>query len=202
MGTDIEGWVEYALPGPRSNEKDWYAVIRVGSLASRNYDLFGCLFGVGVRNYAHFRPIAAGRGLPPDASSEMQEEYEKYAQFRLSGEDFAYTWITWQEIKQIDWEEEAEEPDERPNVYEREENGELTWLRKGAVLRELSEEAWQTLRAGKTWEQEDQIFKLEKMKRKEALDGDWEWQLLFDMMALLAKAYGDENVRMVVHFSV
>ncbi|MFL9684131.1 MULTISPECIES: hypothetical protein [Streptomyces] len=31
-----------------------------------DYDAFGCLFGIKIRNHAGFRPLAAGRGLPPE----------------------------------------------------------------------------------------------------------------------------------------
>ncbi len=177
----------------------WIPVIRIGSILGQNYDMFGCLFG--IRNHGHFRPIAPMRGIPIDASYEVRGDLKEIADSEWRDECYAYTWITWEEIKSIDWEEEAEELDERAHVYEREEDGELVWHRKGVVLNKLPPEAWEVLRAGKVWEQGDEVFKLEKMKRKEAFDSDDEWELLFELMEVLAKRYGDPNVRMVIWFN-
>lgn len=74
MGTDIDGWVE--IKGPRG----WVGVIRVGDIAGRNYDMFGCLFG--IANYAHFRSLAHDRGLPADASNRVLFALEQLADGR------------------------------------------------------------------------------------------------------------------------
>ena len=66
MGTDIAGWIEVNV-SPEDNEGLWLAIVDLGLLLERSYDLFGCLFG--VRNYARFRPLFADRGLPPGESS-------------------------------------------------------------------------------------------------------------------------------------
>lgn len=201
MGTDIHGWVEYQIPGLSPDDFMSCPVIRLGCLPSRDYDMFGSLFG--VRNYALFKPIAAKRGIPIDVSYDVQQALREIADAdpRMRDEFHSYTWITWKEIKNIDWEEEAEAFDNRAHVYTKDENGELIWQRKGLFGHEkLPDEAWKILRAGKPWEQGNNVYHLKKMKRKEALENEWEWQLLFDMMELLANRFGDEHVRMIVWF--
>ena len=69
MGTDICGWVEVKYGNM------WWPIIKIDYLVNRNYDIFGCLFG--VRNYANFKPIAPDRGLPEDVSSLVKEIFEK-----------------------------------------------------------------------------------------------------------------------------
>jgi hypothetical protein len=60
MGIDIHGWVE------KNSDEEWFAVMNVERILVRNYDIFGCLFG--VMNYASFVPIAQERGVPTNAS--------------------------------------------------------------------------------------------------------------------------------------
>jgi len=197
VGTDISGWVEYQLTGSSSDESMWYPVIRIGCLPSRNYDMFGCLFG--VRNSAHFKPIAANRGTPSDVSYDARGELREIADAepKLRDEFHSYSWIRWAEIKNIDWEEEAEAVDECVHEYRRTADGDLVYVTKSRPT--LSPEVWQVLQEEPVWEREEKVYKVEKMKRKDALD--WEWQLLFDMMKLLATSYGDEHVRMIVWFN-
>ncbi len=85
----------------------WIPVIRIGSILGRNYDMFGCLFG--IRSQGHFRAIAPMRGIPIDASYELRGDLKEIADSEWRDEFYGYTWITWEEIKSIDWEEEAEE---------------------------------------------------------------------------------------------
>ncbi len=92
MGTDIDGWVEINVPA------GWVGVIRVGDVAGRNDDMFGCLFG--VENHAHVRPLARDRGLPADASSRVLFELEQLAD-ALSIMPRA-TWISWRDIATLD----------------------------------------------------------------------------------------------------
>jgi hypothetical protein len=115
MGTDITGWIEAKRPYDETGE--WQLVLDLSWLYdNRDYDAFGCFFG--IKNYAQFRPIAAERGLPSDASQLVKQ----YASAESNGV-FGHTWMSWQEIKQIDWEEQSEHPDERIHRYERNEQG-------------------------------------------------------------------------------
>lgn len=115
MGTDISGFLEYRAP--RDNqEPTWYTAHDLSSLyGGRDYDAFGCLFG--VRNYANFRPLAAYRGLPADASAAATARFAQLTEWY--GEDGFHgtTWITWAEVKAVDWDEPAEKPDSRLHEY-------------------------------------------------------------------------------------
>jgi hypothetical protein len=101
MGTDIRGWVE-VVDEQSDGYRQWVGVIKINWLVERDYGMFGNLFG--QRNYAEFSPIAAGRGMPPDASEEVQ-----YA--ALDRAVVNPSWILWSEIKVIDWEEEEGQED-------------------------------------------------------------------------------------------
>jgi hypothetical protein len=101
MGSDIEGWVETLYKRqPEHGLPYWVGVVKIDSLVERNYGMFGSLFG--HRNVGGFAPIAAGRGLPDDASDVAQ-----YQLLDHGGRE--RTWISWEEIKAINWEEEGEE---------------------------------------------------------------------------------------------
>lgn len=136
MGTDIRGWVEvkesYGLP-----HHAWHGTIVIPSLIPGAYDSFGCLFG--VRNYAGFAPVAAGRGLPDDLSVEVKQEitglpYEEafflsqaevITGFATSG-DHNPSWLPLAAIRAIDPDEPAQAVDERVSKYRREADGTLT----------------------------------------------------------------------------
>ncbi|WP_297153093.1 hypothetical protein [Thermogemmatispora sp.] len=134
MGVDITGWIEcrqfFLL---KSEATPWRPATSLRFLFhDRNYDAFGCLFG--VKNYANFRPVAQGRGLPEDVSPEVQAEYERWGDGA-----FGTSWITWAEIKAIDWEEPAELPDARIHRYLRAEDGSLIFEGKAAWDKNFAE---------------------------------------------------------------
>jgi hypothetical protein len=195
MGTDIHGWVEIKMPW----SEHWYEIIRVGLLLNRSYDIFGCLFG--VRNYANFAPIAAHRGIPVDASEVVKQEAgNEY--------DHSHSWITWAEIKQIDWEEPAELPDSRIHRYGRDEQGNLVLESKASWDRDFAAQVGysiaegvsgtRTWPEGQEWEINGKIYRSERMKRGDVLGSDW--RTLFKMMEALAEQYGDDHVRLIVWF--
>ncbi|HLV98878.1 MAG TPA: hypothetical protein VKT82_09400 [Ktedonobacterales bacterium] len=199
MGTDIFGWVECKWEWQEDGEP-WNAAINVGLLVDRSYDAFGCLFG--VRNYAGFRPIAADRGVPADASAEFKASVTRFPKEVRSS-----SWITWPEIKAIDWEEDAEEPDERLHTYVRNEQGELVLKGKSLTvfgLKGSMKPTPQALAAAATpedvreWEDEEgKIIRAEVLKRKDV----FAWgKHLFQVMDSLAERFGEERVRLVVWF--
>jgi hypothetical protein len=98
MGTDISGWVE-VIHERSDGYRQWLGVIKIDWVVDRSYGMFGNLFG--HRNEGEFAPIAASRGLPADASDEVQ-----YALVYYNVVD--PTWILWSEITAIDWEEEGQ----------------------------------------------------------------------------------------------
>ena len=53
---------------------------------------------------------------------------------------------------------------------------------------------------GRTWEDRGNVWKVERISRREVLGRSREWRLLFDLMARLAQDYGDEHVRLVAWF--
>ena len=98
MGVLIHGSVEIrntCLDKDRDG-KDWWAVINAGILLDQSYAMYGSLFG--IRNTTTFVPAAPSRGLPEDISEEVKGD--------AVGEGFhSYTWITWEELQAIDWDE-------------------------------------------------------------------------------------------------
>ena len=73
MGCDIHGYVEIR-PYPDIGGR-WNAVVDAGMLLPRDYDMFGCLFG--VRNLATFEPLFPFRGLPEDTDRHEQLRLDK-----------------------------------------------------------------------------------------------------------------------------
>lgn len=138
MGTDISGFVECRAWHLHEEDEDsvWRAAIDLFFLnITRNYDAFGCLFG--VRNYANFRPLAADRGIPVDASETVRAELDQLAQW--PDQAYGTTWITWAEIKEVDWGEPAEKADSRLHQYRQTPDG----------FRLTGKSAWNSLRASR-----------------------------------------------------
>ncbi len=179
MGADIYGWVEVR----QRRTPYWYGIIQISPLlvgsGYETYDMLGCLFG--VLNYAHFKPIAEKRGLPTDAAAIIQQEAQKWEKTARD-----HTWITWSEIEAIDWEEEGEQEDSREHRYIQDKHGQLVYDSK-AIFHGRS-----------ITDTKGTVYKFEKIRRKEALTPPW--QLLFNLMKLLAQQFGGDNVRMVVWF--
>jgi len=87
MGVDIHGWVEMKVLD------EWDGVLRLEAFVGRHRHGFGSMFLDG----GLFPPIAKGRGLPNDISEEAKLSYPE--------EDWGHSWIYWNEIDEIDWEE-------------------------------------------------------------------------------------------------
>jgi hypothetical protein len=190
MGTDIDGWIECRTLVV--DNETWDAVMDFRFIyRGRDYDSFGCLFG--VRNTANFRPIAPDRGLPHDVSEQVKKE----ATFAGL---YAHTWITWSEIRNIDWEEYPEPVVHRILVYKRTESGELVYIGINEYSPSFekyvgySRGNWQE---GEEWEFDDTVFRVERLKRKAIRIG---WEATFKVLEVLANLYGDDNVRLVVWF--
>ena len=204
MGTDIHGWIEIATElTPRMFT--WSAVVSVGLLLDRDYDAFACLFG--VTNYAYFQPIAPNRDIPSDASEIVQLEIAN-----LAGVPDALlwpTWIAWSEVQTIDWDEKTRHPDSRLHRYRREADGHLTYETKAVWSAELAQITGHTLAEvtkqppiwleGQEWHTDTHVFRAEKLRRQDVLAEDW--QMIFTIMKLLARRFGDQYVRLVVWFN-
>lgn len=218
MGVDVMGWVEvrpsYHKPDSDFDfDRQWVAVVsNVGFLAGRNYEMFGCLFG--VRNHANFIPLAAERGIPDDASEDVQHKWAEFND-RWPDEAFSPSWITWAELKAVDWEAEAPRADSCIHQYKRDEQGQLVYVTKSSWDRRFAERVFaehldESMRAaimlpgvlafppGQEWEIDGVVYRSEKLKRKDALDDGW--RMLFAIMEALAGQYGDDGVRLVAWF--
>ncbi|MGW1493962.1 hypothetical protein [Streptomyces sp. NPDC002402] len=207
MGTDISGFVECGARAGDEGERDlvWRAVVDLCVLNdTRNYDAFGCLFG--VRNFANFRPLAAERGRPLDASDKVRDELDRLAPW--SDQAYGTTWITWAELKAVDWDEPAERPDSRIHQYRQSPDGlrfagKSGWcpeFARAVGLRKQLSGSRPTWPDGTEWQIGDTLYRSETLRRRDAVREDGEWQPVWSAMATLAMEHGDDNVRLVVWF--
>ncbi|HET6356874.1 hypothetical protein [Streptomyces sp.] len=207
MGTDISGFVECRAWHLHEEEEDavWRAAIDLFFLnITRNYDAFGCLFG--IRNYANFRPLAAERGRPVDASETVRSELDALAAW--PDQAFGTTWITWTELKTVDWDEPAELPDSRIHQYRQTSDGlklvgKASWDARFAQALKLPQRPSDpppTWPEGTEWLIGDTLFRSETLRRRDAVREDGEWKPVWTVMETLASQHGDDNVRLVVWF--
>lgn len=111
MGADIHGFIECRARWT-DPEGAWSAAVDLDLLyLGRNYDAFGCLFG--VRNHAGFVPLAAERGLPESLSEAARTDFDEWGATAHSP-----SWIGWNELKCVDWDELSETTDRRIHEYE------------------------------------------------------------------------------------
>ncbi|MFJ8434667.1 hypothetical protein ACIQ9P_25545 [Kitasatospora sp. NPDC094019] len=203
MGTDISGYLEHRAPQD-GREPIWYASYDLGSLGvDRDYDAFGCLFG--VRNYANFRPLAAARGLPADTSAAVSARLAQLIEWYGENGFHSITWITWAEVKAVDWDEPAEKPDRRLHEFRRTpeglgltgKSGVSPAFAKAVGLRPGEVREWPE---GTEWLIGDTLYRSVIIRRRDAVSGTGQWQPVWDAMKGLAAQHGDDNVRLVVWF--
>lgn len=158
MGIDMSGWVEvkdankYGGVIPLAAQR-WHGVVQTNFLVGRHLDIFGMLFG--IENFTNLPPVVGVRGLPPDLSSQSKEDIERW-------ETFAQTWITWQEIKSIDRNEEV--VDGRPHLHKRAADGRLVRWGKAAP------KAGDVIEEGRSWKRGGDVWKVEHISRREVLE--------------------------------
>jgi hypothetical protein len=188
MSTSIHGWIEIYLP----IIEEWAAITNISLLVEQNYNAYGCLFG--VRNYSNFVPIAAERGVPMDASDVFKNETTDLEYYNYP------SWISFNEIESMDWEESV--IDAHVHVYKRLENGEYATSSSAGYVPNKPFNR----RVGDVWVAEGkdarfydngELHKVERITRRDALRA---FKVVFDIMAILAKQNGSENVRLVVWF--
>ena len=184
MGIEIRGWIEFrdAALDEFLGKINWHGVIDLSYFLPRNTNAFGCLFG--ARNPSHFVPIAANRGIPNDVSEPVKSEMGPQNGF------FHHSWITWQELTQVDWEESV--LDAFVRRYKQDENG--NWKSEGTFIPHPPIEYIE----GASWQNGDTWNVIERISRADAVKGTFD--LTFDLMKRLAQDYGDEFVRLVVWF--
>ena len=128
MGMDISVECRAWHLDEEGGNAGWQAAIDLYFLnITRNYDAFECLFG--MRNYANFRPLAAKRGMPSDASETVRAELAQLAPW--PDQAYGVTWITWAELKVVDWDESVEWADSRIHRYRQTADG-LRFIGKSA----------------------------------------------------------------------
>ncbi|WP_326593169.1 hypothetical protein [Streptomyces brevispora] len=207
MGADIHGFIECRArwTGP---EGEWAAAVDLDLLyVGRSYDAFDCLFG--VRNHAGFVPLAAERGLPELMSEAARTEFDDWG-----GTAHSPSWIGWNELKCVDWDEQAEITDRRIHEYEAV-NGtwvlvsKAAWSARFAALAGLPVDPttgvidgygrrdWPE---GTEWRDGDRLYRVERMIRRDAVPQEGEWQPVWSVMEALAAVHGDGNVRLTVWF--
>ncbi|MFJ6514178.1 hypothetical protein ACIQMO_20735 [Streptomyces sp. NPDC091406] len=203
MGTDISGCLEYRA-SEDGRETAWHTVHDLDSLNdTRNYDAFGCLFG--VRNYANFRPLAADRGLPADPSAGLSARFARLSDWYGADGFHGTTWITWAQLKAVDWDEPAEKPDSRLHQYRRTPNGlrmtgKSVWSADFAEAVGLERGEDREWPGGSEWLVGDTLYRSVTLRRRDAVTDTGEWQPVWKAMETLAAQHGDDHVRLVVWF--
>lgn len=123
MTTDIYGCIEVRYPFADqdfwSDEEPWTVIMDLFPLLTdQDYAAFGCLFG--VRNYQGWPPVAAGRGIPADASTTWRNKIAPWEP-HLHG----ITWVSWAELRNLDMT--VRPPGTRGRLRVREKALERTW---------------------------------------------------------------------------
>ncbi|WP_326681549.1 hypothetical protein [Streptomyces sp. NBC_01237] len=203
MGRDIWGFIE-CHRDYRDHEADsfWHAAIDLDHLeVPRNYDAFGCLLG--VCDNEQFVPVAPVRGLPEDVSNRVRDGHGTTGGRSAS-------WVSWAEIKRVDWDEESAEPDAYIREYYRDPQGGWQFLQRHySAPRRFVELCGQPayiagrpklhFPEGSRWIDGDQMFRVERLSRGDAVP-DEEWGPVWTVMRTLAELHGDDDVRLVVWF--
>jgi hypothetical protein len=200
VGIDVDGWIEVR---PGWSPDRWTDFARLYALCpGRSYDAFGCLFG--VRNYAGFRPVATGRGVPPDATGQVRQAWHAVA---AQGDGLWPTWIGWDEIEAVDWDEPARRPDARLHQYRRDRDGHRVYAGKSAggprqpQPAAFTEDGMSLWPEGGEWDRGDVRYRAVTLTRRQAIPERDDWQAVFDVMRVLARLHGPANCRLVVWFN-
>ncbi|MFD7553108.1 hypothetical protein ACFV9E_01030 [Streptomyces sp. NPDC059835] len=200
MGTDMFGYIEARWDRWRDeDDREWHMAIDTMHLYNgRSYLAFGCLFGVRDNT---FRPLAADRGLPPDASEEVRAQ--------LGDGRYGDSWITWAELSATDWNEPATEVDDCVLEYRRDAEGAWEMYGRNTNLTRFAElsgitdpralhRAARSHPEGTEWHDGDHLFRIGRLRRKDAVDSEWE--PIWSVMRTLAAIHGDDAVRLVAGF--
>lgn len=196
MGCDIHGYVEVDKRHYDDEDSWWKPAGNLFPFVGRSYDSFGCLFG--VRNYAGFEPVADGRGVPSNLSREVKEDYQSWGSDAHSA-----SYLTFSEIKDIDWQETATREDERYSILDenKEPTGTKFSLGPASGWNEIVKENKDAIENGEPVPNEsgEKYIQKRQLTREEAISGAWDW-LLHEYMGLLADRFDNESVRLVVWF--
>ncbi|MGP3965971.1 hypothetical protein ACTWPT_59555 [Nonomuraea sp. 3N208] len=207
MGTSIHGFVECRTwtRGLDVDERAWCAAISLSMLGvTRDYDAFDCLFG--VRSSGNWRPVAADRGLPLDASETARAELAEWGEAA-----FGITWLSWDEVTAIDWDEPALHPTDIAQYRQLpDQTLELVyrsvWSRRFARVSGVDtltvdpDQIAVLWDEGTEWKAGDTVFRVERATRRHLVPPDGLWHAVWTVMRALAHVHGDEAVRLVAWF--
>jgi hypothetical protein len=204
VGTDISGGIEsrrvFSYMPQHASTMGWEFAINLDQLYdTRDYDAFGCLFG--VMNYAGFEPVAAERGLPGDVAPQTAELAARRAHF-------SSTWVSWAEVAAVDWSEPATRPDARIHEYTRDQASQWRLRSKaegsaqfarlaGMSPAQASQTRWPE---GSQWLDGDVLYRAETLTRVDAVPPHGAWRPVWSVMQTLAGLHGPDNVRLVAWF--
>ncbi|MBB5776729.1 hypothetical protein [Nonomuraea jabiensis] len=206
MGTDIYGYIE--ARHPRADE-DWYdgdvwavSMPLYPLYDGRDYESFGCLFG--VRNRLGWTPVAAGRGLPVDASESVRTDYEDCV--RIDAAIHSCAWVSWAELRDLDM---TVRPAARGVLDVHSGPG-------SSISRYRVDDQWpenvveeygipplgaSPVEAPKgSWEVSGATLEYGPVTRLDALGPGTGWEHVFGVMQALALRFGPGGVRLVVWF--
>jgi hypothetical protein len=206
VSTQIYGGIEFRHPGVGTDfyeGEPWVAALDLWPLYDEtDYAAFGCLFG--VRNYAGYRPLAAGRGLPDDLSTVLREQLQPWVE---DGHPTGATWISWAEIVGLD-------PATAPDHYV----GRLTWsslANPSPLQQQLVPAEWPPELVAAVgprppelegrdhyveWISGDLLCQYESLTAASILGPRSHWPHVFAVMKAMADRFGGDAVRLVVAF--
>lgn len=198
--------VNYYGNKERRDKERWKpAIAELSPFVGRSYDTFSCLFG--VRDYVPFEPVAPQRGFPENVTDLVRDrawtDVGENGEYKSGFECHDATYVTLEELKNVDWDEESEGLDRRVAVVD--DDGDYRF--KAAYIsgmKDLTDEQMQRLNNGENveWGETDdgkRYLKRLRPTRRSVLSGAWEY-LIFELMDKLGERFGDENVRLVVWF--
>jgi hypothetical protein len=207
VGTDIYGCIEVREP---CADEEWYdgepwayGMDLYPLYSGRDYASFGCLFG--VRNLSGWEPVAAGRGIPEDASAKVREDYEKWSALdALHGA----TWVTWGELERMD---PSGVPRERPGLLRVREVRTPATVHQYWVADSWPAEVverfgvppvgeWPATARQGSWTTGEAQLEFRRVTRADVVGAGSGWEHVFSVMKALAGRFGPDGVRLVAYF--
>ena len=108
MGLDIEGWIEVTRNPDAAAAHAWFGVVCLSSIVDVADDDTERLFGLSklcVSGQKVIDALAAGRGVPPNASAQVRRDLDDIAAHEAEygpGEFGGYTFAVWSEIRAVE----------------------------------------------------------------------------------------------------
>ncbi|UBU15826.1 hypothetical protein [Nonomuraea gerenzanensis] len=168
----------------------------------QDYDAFGCLFG--VRNRLGWTPVAAGRGLPADASEQVRADHERLA--HLDGAVRGCTWVSWAELRDLDMTVRPAargvlriRPDRDSSIHQHRIDDQ--WPEE--VVRSYGVPPMGDSPVGAPagrWRAPGATLEYGPLTRLDVLGPGTGWEHVFEVMRALARRFGPDGVRLVVWF--